>query len=136
MRRDETLKRNASIYRRFLKGVSKDDLAEKFGLDRKHVTSIISAQKARNSGNIEEERMRKVLIFNYRLEKLKQSIEVGDVVVLNKKIATDAGKGMEIKRLSGEVIYKDNHFVTVRGEQYVEAFSYDDLQKMMVSHFK
>ena len=67
MRRDETLKRNASIYRRFLKGVSKDDLAEKFGLDRKHVTSIISAQKARNSGNIEEERMRKVLIFNYRL---------------------------------------------------------------------
>lgn len=85
MRRDETLKRNASIYRRFLKGVSKDDLAEKFGLDRKHVTSIISAQKARNSGNIEEERMRKVLIFNHRLEKLKQSIEVGDVVVLKKK---------------------------------------------------
>ena len=84
MRRDETLKRNASIYRRFLKGVSKDDLAEKFGLDRKHVTSIISAQKARNSGNIEEERMRKVLIFNHRLEKLKQSIEVGDVVVLKK----------------------------------------------------
>ena len=63
------------------------------------------------------------MIFNHRLEKLKQSIEVGDVVVvLKKKIATDAGKGMEIKRLSGEVIYKDNHFVTVRGEQYAEAF--------------
>ena len=65
MRRDETLKRNASIYRQFLKGVSKDDLAEKFGLDRKHVTSINSTQKARKSANIEEERMRKVLIFKY-----------------------------------------------------------------------
>lgn len=136
MRRDETLKRNASIYRQFLKGVSKDDLAEKFGLDRKHVTSIISTQKARNSANIEEERMRKVLIFNHRLEKLKQSIEVGDVVVLKKKVSEDAGKGMEIKRLSGEVIYKDNHFVTIRGDQYAEAFPYDELQKMMVSHFK
>ena len=98
--------------------------------------SIISAQKARNSANIEEERMRKVLIFNHRLEKLKQSIEVGDVVVLKKKVSEDAGKGMEIKRLSGEVIYKDNHFVTIRGDQYAEAFPYDELQKMMVSHFK
>ena len=43
---------------------------------------------------------------------------------------------MEIKRLSGEVIYKDNLFVTIRGDQYAEAFPYDELQKMMVSHFK
>ena len=35
MRRDETLKRNASIYRRFLKGVSKDDLAEKVWIGQK-----------------------------------------------------------------------------------------------------
>lgn len=136
MKREKTLKRNALIYRQFLKGMSKDELAKKFDLTRDHVFAIISSEKSRNSGTIEEEREKKARVFNWRLEKFKNSIELGDVIVFYKKLLTDGDKQEEIRKQVGEVIYKNSHFVTLRGELFTESFLYGDLQKQMISHFK
>ncbi len=136
MKREKTLKRNALIYRQFLKGMSKDELAKKFDLTRDHVFAIISSEKSRNSGTIEEEREKKARVFNWRLEKFKNSIELGDVIVFYKKLSTDGEKQEEIRKQVGEVIFKNSHFVTLRGELFTESFLYADLQKQMISHFK
>lgn len=136
MKREKTLKRNALIYRQFLKGMSKDELAKKFDLTRDHVFAIISSEKSRNNGTIEEEREKKARVFNWRLEKFKNSIELGDVIVFYKKLSTDGEKQEEIRKQVGEVIFKNSHFVTLRGELFTESFLYADLQKQMISHFK
>lgn len=136
MKREKTLKRNALIYRQFLKGMSKDELAKKFDLTRDHVFAIISSEKSRNNGTIEEEREKKARVFNWRLEKFKNSIELGDVIVFYKKLSTDGEKQEEIRKQVGEVIFKNSHFVTLRGELFTELFLYADLQKQMISHFK
>lgn len=136
MKREKTLKRNALIYRQFLKGMSKDELAKKFDLTRDHVFAIISSEKSRNNGTIEEEREKKARVFNWRLEKFKNSIELGDVIVFYKKLSTDGEKQEEIRKQVGEVIFKNSHFVTLRGELFAESFLYADLQKQMISHFK
>ena len=136
MKREKTLKRNALIYKQFLKGMSKDELAKKFDMTRAHVITIISSEKSRNNGTIEEEREKKARVFNWRLEKFKDSIELGDVIVFYKKLLTDGDKQEEIRKQAGEVIYKNSHFVTLRGELFTESFLYGDLQKQMISHFK
>ena len=136
MKREKTLKRNALIYRQFLKGMSKDELAKKFDLTRDHVFAIISSEKSRNSGTIEEEREKKARVFNWRLEKFKNGIELGDVIVFYKKLSTDGEKQEEIRKQVGEVIFKNSHFVTLRGDLFTESFMYGDLQKQMISHFK
>lgn len=136
MKREKTLKRNALIYRQFLKGMSKDELAKKFDLTRDHVFAIISSEKSRNSGTIEEEREKKARVFNWRLEKFKNSIELGDVIVFYKKLSTDGEKQEEIRKQVGEVIFKNSHFITLRGELFTESFLYADMQKQMISHFK
>lgn len=64
MKREKTLKRNALIYKQFLKGMSKDELAKKFDMTRDHVITIISSEKSRNNGTIEEEREKKARVFN------------------------------------------------------------------------
>ena len=96
MKREKTLKRNALIYKQFLKGMSKDELAKKFDMTRDHVITIISSEKSRNNGTIEEEREKKARVFNWRLEKFKDSIELGDVIVFYKKLLTDGDKQEEI----------------------------------------
>lgn len=136
MKREKTLKRNALIYKQFLKGMSKDELAKKFDMTRDHVITIISSEKSRNNGTIEEEREKKARVSNWRLEKFKDSIELGDVIVFYKKLLTDGDKQEEIRKQVGEVIYKNSHFVTLRGELFTESFLYGDLQKQMISHFK
>lgn len=136
MKREKTLKRNALIYKQFLKGMSKDELAKKFDMTRDHVITIISSEKSRNNGTIEEEREKKARVFNWRLEKFKDSIELGDVIVFYKKLLTDGDKQEEIRKQAGEVIYKNSHFVTLRGELFTESFLYGNLQKQMISHFK
>lgn len=135
MKREKTLKRNALIYRQFLKGMSKDELAKKFDLTRDHVFAIISSEKSRNNGTIEEEREKKARVFNWRLEKFKNSIELGDVIVFYKKLSTGE-KQEEIRKQVGEVIFKNDHFVTLRGDLFTESFMYGNLQKQMISHFK
>ena len=49
MKREKTLKRNALIYKQFLKGMSKDELAKKFDMTRDHVITIISSEKSRTT---------------------------------------------------------------------------------------
>ena len=136
MKREKTLKRNALIYKQFLKGMSKDELAKKFDMTRDHVITIISSEKSRNNGTIEKEREKKARVFNWRLEKFKDSIELGDVIVFYKKLLTDGDKQEDIRKQVGEVIFKNDHFVTLRGDLFTESFMYGDLQKQMISHFK
>lgn len=136
MKREKTLKRNALIYRQFLKGMSKDEIAKKFNLTRNHVITIISSEKSRNNGTIDEEREKKARVFNWQLEKFKDSIEIGDVIVFYKKLSTDGEKQEEIRKRVGEVIFKSSRIVTLRGELFTESFLYADLQKQMISHFK
>ncbi|MDD7349796.1 MAG: hypothetical protein PUG66_08165 [Clostridiales bacterium] len=133
--REKTLKRDALIYKQFLKGTSKTELAEKFQITKKSINQIISSQKARNHASLENERLLKTKAFHRRVIDFRNKIDIGDVLVVE-KYEVSTGKSPQRTKITGEVIYKNKFFVTIRGDDFVESFDYMELSKKMVSHFK
>lgn len=133
--REKTLKRDALIYKQFLKGTSKTELAEKFQITKKSINQIISSQKARNHASLENERLLKTKAFHRRVIDFRNKIDIGDVLVVE-KYEVSTGKSPQRTRITGEVIYKNTFFVTIRGDNFAESFDYMELSKKMVSHIK
>lgn len=133
--REKTLKRDALIYKQFLKGTSKTELAEKFQITKKSINQIISSQKARNHASLENERLLKTKAFHRRVIGFRNKIDIGDVLVVE-KYEVSTGKSPQRTRITGEVIYKNTFFVTIRGDNFAESFDYMELSKKMVSHIK
>ena len=124
--REKTLKRDALIYKQFLKGTSKTELAEKFQITKKSINQIISSQKARNHASLENERLLKTKAFHRRVIDFRNKIDIGDVLVVE-KYEVSTGKSPQRTRITGEVIYKNTFFVTIRGDNFAESFDYMEI---------
>lgn len=126
----KTKERNKEILERYNAGEAIDNLASEYGLSDKTITYIVSKAKEREFNR--DERLDDDAKTKRLLSRLRK-IRIGDVLRIKHNSFKENGTRSQ-NVFVGTVVYKNNHFITVRGDYYTESFQLIDLIDMLVDH--